>query len=63
MLPLGKDSYPNDIDTFCSVTILSHHKRMIRKELSRCGVNQKTIYPGLEGVAKWIKSNIANYKV
>jgi hypothetical protein len=42
------------------VTIALDFRRELRRLLNRMGVNQSTIYPGLDGIAghiKWIETN------
>lgn len=38
------------------VEIRAEHKKNIIKELSLCGVNEKFIYPGLDGIGKYVRS-------
>jgi len=62
VLPLTKENYP-DVYHISSVQIDSKCKRQIRLELNELGINHRTIYPGLEGVAKWIKSELSSFTV
>ena len=61
VLPLNIANYPKDTESFFSVQISAKHKRNIRQELNGLGINHRTIYPGLEGVAKWIKSDLSHF--
>ena len=61
--PLTEENYEKDIECINSVIVPAKHKRDIRRQLSRLGSNQRTIYPALEGVAKWVRSSLALYIV
>ncbi|MBD3374287.1 FRG domain-containing protein [candidate division KSB1 bacterium] len=57
------DNYKEDIKEMSLCIIPTKQKAKIRSELNRLGVNERTIYRGLEGVTKWIKSKIADHKI
>ncbi|RWX44746.1 FRG domain-containing protein [Candidatus Electrothrix aarhusensis] len=60
---LTEANYQKDIVFISSVIIPASSKKDIRIQLSRLGVNQRSIYPGLEGVARWVKSNLSHFIV
>lgn len=61
VLPLSKANYTKDVAFFDSIQISAKHKLKIRQELNGLGINHRSIYPGLEGVTKWIKSDLAYF--
>jgi len=60
---LNIDDYPESIEYMSEITVPRKWKVNIRAELNHLGINHRTMYPGMDGVAKWIKSNLSNYKV
>lgn len=60
---LSEENYPSDIEFMWGITIPASSKIGLRVELSHLGVNHRTIYPGLDGVAKWIKSSLSHHRV
>lgn len=42
------------------ITIEPKHKQEILKELSRCGINQKTLFPEIDSVAKFLVDKYKN---
>jgi len=61
VLPLSIKNYPKGVEVLEKVIIEAKRKAKIRFELNKLGINQRTIYPGLEGVAKWVKSDLSYY--
>lgn len=61
VFPLTKKNYPKDVSALEKIRIQAKSKAKIRFSLNKLGINQRTIYPGLEGVAKWVKSDLADY--
>ena len=47
---------PTNVETgvLCSVRIHSDKKQYLLKQLDMCGINEKMIYPGLEGIGRYI---------
>lgn len=60
--PLEKDNYKN-VGELNKVLIPSDSKLELRIELNKLGINHRTIYPGIEGVAKWVKTHLSDYRV
>lgn len=63
VLPMNKTNYPEDIEDFANAIISAKHKKKIRMELNELGINHRTIYPGLDGVTKSIKSELSLYTI
>jgi hypothetical protein len=61
VLPMTINNYPKDINLLEKIIIEAQSKAKIRSDLNKLGINQRTIYPGLDGVAKWVKSDLSNY--
>lgn len=40
----------------CPIIIPHDYKKSILKQLDMCGINEKTIYPGIEGIGRYIRS-------
>ena len=59
---LDDEAYIKNVHFQSCVYVLSNCKKEIRRELNVLGVNHRTIYPGLEGVAKWVKSKVSGFK-
>ena len=63
VLDLEEENYPGDIEFISFISIPKTSKIDIRRELNQLGINHRTIYPGIDGVAKWIKSNLAGHVI
>ena len=61
--PLTEKNYSEEILNLFSVIIPAEHKQMLRLELSVLGISHRTLFPGLDGIARWVKSNIAIHSV
>lgn len=61
--PLTAEAYPEAVACLDRFVVPAAAKREIRRALSRFGIHQRTIYPGLEGVARWVRSKLADYAV
>ncbi|HZH43023.1 MAG TPA: FRG domain-containing protein [Lysobacter sp.] len=61
--PFDPRHYPQAIARVDAFVVPAGAKREIRRALSRFGINQRTIYPGLDGVARWVRSRLADYAV
>ncbi len=48
---------PGNIGKLYSVEISAVYKQKLRKELNNLGINHRTLFPGLDGIAKWVKLN------
>lgn len=59
---LTEKNYPKEVKFLYSVEIPKKSKREIRRQLAVLGVTHRTIYPGLDGIAKWVKSNLSNFQ-
>jgi len=53
--------YPGDLEFLFDVTIPKERKRDLRRQLAVLGITHQTVYPGLEGTAKWVKSLLSNF--
>lgn len=60
---LTKDNYCGDIDVLVSALVPFPCKRRIRIELSKLGITHRTLFPGLDGLARWLKSAHAIYSI
>ncbi len=60
---LDPENYPGDVELLVEVEIPGSAKKGLRIELNQLGVNHRTIYPGIDGVARWVKSHIAGYAI
>ncbi|MGI2040214.1 FRG domain-containing protein [Shewanella frigidimarina] len=56
-------SYDKQVKFLSSVKISASKKQNIRLQLCKLGVNQRVIYPGLEGIALWVKSSLSKHAV
>ena len=56
------DQTVDNVETgmICQLKINTEHKATIIKELDLCGINEKSIYPGLDGIGKYIKSKYSS---
>lgn len=61
VLPLTAEHYPERVARLDAFVVPAAAKRDMRRALSRFGINPRTIYPGLEGVARWVRSKLADY--
>ncbi len=58
---LSPEAYPTDTESFGAVVIPADAKIDIRYELRKLGINHMTIYPGLEGIAKYVRSTYSGF--
>ena len=63
MLPLAAEHDPERVARLDAFVVPAAAKRDMRRALSRFGINPRTIYSGLEGVARWVRSKLADYAV
>jgi hypothetical protein len=61
VLPLTLQNYPKDIEEMHSLVIPKAAKRDIRRQLAVLGVTHRTVYPGLDGIARWVKSELSDF--
>lgn len=60
---LDYENYPSDVELLVEIRIPGEAKKGLRIELNQLGINHRTIYPGIDGVAKWVKSHISGYAI
>lgn len=60
---LSLTSLPRSLDFLDKIVVLSQDKRSLRKQLSVLGITHRSVYPGLEGTTRWIKSEISNFVI
>jgi hypothetical protein len=56
-------NYPGDLEFLFQAVVPKDQKRELRRQLANLGVTHQTVYPGLDGVAKWVKSRLSNFVV
>ncbi|WP_374555325.1 FRG domain-containing protein [Thermomonas sp.] len=71
VFPLSKDdmlvselsatSLPNGLDFLHQIVIPAGAKRDLRRQLSVLGVTHRSVFPGLEGTTRWIKSDLSGF--
>lgn len=54
-------NYPGELEFLFHVNVPKEKKREIRRQLAVLGITHQTVYPGLEGVARWVKSRLSNF--
>lgn len=52
--------FKDPLTVICKVIIPKDYKATIRRELERLGITTRTIYPGLDGIAKSIKQKLSD---
>lgn len=62
VLPLTIKNYPDNIKSLEKIEVEAKSKKQIRIELDKLGVNHRTLFPGLDGVARWIKSDYSKFR-
>jgi hypothetical protein len=60
---LTKVNYQNEVNLLYNITIPSGAKQELRRQLAVLGITHRTIYPGMDGVAKWVKSDLSNFQL
>jgi FRG domain len=60
---LSKENYPDETDVFYTCIIPAKFKQRLRIQLSEFGINHRTLFPGLDGIAKWIKASHSNHLI
>ena len=60
---LNAENYPKDVELLNEICVPKAAKKDLRLELNMLGINHRTIYPGLDGVAKWVKSNLSGFSI
>ena len=48
-----------EVGIMCNIDIDASNKEKIIKELDLCGINEKFIYPGLDGIGKYVKKKFS----
>ena len=60
---LSSTSFPNALDFLHQIIIPASAKRDLRKQLSVLGITHRSVYPGLEGTTRWIRSDLSDFVV
>jgi len=60
---LSVGALPRSLEFLHAFTVPSSCKQKLRKQLAVLGVTHRTVYPGLEGTTRWIKSELSEFKV
>ena len=60
---LSEENYPNEVEFMAELLVPKEAKIYLRAELNQLGINHRTIYPGIDGVARWIKSSFSGYRI
>lgn len=60
---LTADDLPRSLEFLHKFAVPSSCKQELRKQLAVLGVTHRTVYPGLEGTTRWIKSELSEFKV
>jgi hypothetical protein len=60
---LSAVTLPRSLEFLHKFTVPSSCKRKLRKQLAVLGITHRTVYPGLEGTTRWIKSELSEFKV
>lgn len=60
---LSPSSFPKALDFLHTIVIPASAKRDLRKQLSVLGISHRSVYPGLEGTTRWIKSELSDFSV
>ena len=47
----------------CNILIPGDRKRELLEQLNLCGINEKLIYPGLDGVGRFIKQKYSDKRL
>lgn len=63
MQQLSALTLPRSLEFLHRFLVPSSCKKSLRKQLSVLGVTHRTVYPGLEGTTRWIKSELSDFKV
>lgn len=61
-LPLSIENYPDDLKSLEKIGVEAKSKKRIRIELDKFGINHRTMFPGLDGVAKWVKADYSSLR-
>jgi hypothetical protein len=58
---LSSSSFPDALDFLHQIVIPASAKRDLRKQLSVLGISHRSVYPGLEGTTRWIRSDLSDF--
>jgi hypothetical protein len=61
ILEMSLKNYSGEMEFLYQVLIPKEAKRDLRRQLAVLGITHRTVYPGLDGVAKWVKSSLSNF--
>jgi hypothetical protein len=60
---LSVSSLPASLDFLEKIEIPASNKLPLRRQLAVLGITHRSVYPGLEGTTRWIKSDLSNFQV
>ena len=60
---LSGTNLPRSLEFLDKFVVPAARKQNLRKQLAVLGVTHRTVYPGLEGTTRWIKSELSDFKV
>ncbi|GEQ76458.1 hypothetical protein CTTA_3463 [Comamonas testosteroni] len=60
---LSATNRPKSLEFLQQITIPAAAKRDLRKQLSVLGITHRSVYPGLEGTTRWIKSELSEFTI
>lgn len=60
---ISLENLPPSLEFLHKVTVPSSCKQKLRKQLAVLGVTHRSVYPGLEGTTRWIKSELSDFRV
>lgn len=60
---LSATNLPEGLNFLDSIVIPANAKRDLRKHLSALGVTHRSVFPGLEGTTRWIKSDLSDFVI
>lgn len=60
---LSASNLPRSLEFLHNFKVPASSKQNLRKQLAVLGVTHRTVYPGLEGTTRWIKSELSEFKV
>lgn len=58
---LSEGNVPKGLEMLKKIVIPAAVKRELRRQLSVLGVSHRTVFPGLEGTTRWIRSDLSNF--
>lgn len=58
---LSEGNVPEGLEILEKMVIPAAAKQELRRQLSAVGVSHRTVFPGLEGTTRWIRSDLSNF--